>query len=325
MACRNNLSPAVLPPTNNRTLEKALAVTKMYYISLMRKIICPHCEQPATGVADASGYKFYCPHCGWNVEVVRSELSSAMKISAAILVAILTFAAYLRVRYPQDPAMPMIALVISVLPAYYSLSALFQRHKLRNLSMQPIAGRQVTFTISEGSSSKKAAQKFEFKEKEFPDLLLLARPRKLRMNWKGWLYILVAVSAVCLCTIYLLPGTWKAFTNPESKHFKDWTLFLAPAVIYAYSFVFFRKRVRERELLANGEITSGYVFAQNNGNYDQSIEFYYKVSDAQMLAGRCTDASRSVYEGMVVPVFYDAQNPTRCIPLDCSLTQIART
>jgi hypothetical protein len=43
----------------------------------------------------------------------------------------------------------------------------------------------------------------------------------------------------------------------------------------------------------------------------------------RLIDGQCNDASRSLYEGITVPVFYDAEKPTRSIPLDCSLTKIA--
>src|SRR5258708_5916326 len=62
---------------------------------------------------------------------------------------------------------------------------------------------------------------------------------------------------------------------------------------------------------------------QYNGRYTQSIQYYFRLADGKLIAGQCNDASRSLYEGMTVPVFYDAENPTRSIALDCSLTKIA--
>ena len=93
-------------------------------------------------------------------------------------------------------------------------------------------------------------------------------------------------------------------------------------VAYGYSIVFFRNRLRERQLLSNGELTSGYVISQNNGRYTQSIQYCFTPSGGKLISGRCADASRSLYEGMTVPVFYDADNPGRSMPLDCSLTKI---
>jgi len=125
---------------------------------------------------------------------------------------------------------------------------------------------------------------------------------------------------VSLYTVYGLPAVWSEFSNPQSAH----RMLLAPmAVIYGYSFAFFRNRFREGQILANGELASGYVTAQNNGRYTQSIQYCFRLAGGKLIAGQCNDASRSLYEGMTVPVFYDAENPTHSIPLDCSLTKIA--
>jgi hypothetical protein len=162
-----------------------------------------------------------------------------------------------------------------------------------------------------------------FKEKQFPELVALPRPRKLKMTWKGRRYFAFSLVVVGLYTVYGLPATWSEFSNPHSAQGRNWMLLAPMAVIYGYSFAFFRNRFRERQILANGELASGYVTAQNNGRYTQSIQYYFRLADGKLIAGQCNDASRSLYEGMTVPVFYDAENPTRSIPLDCSLTKIA--
>jgi hypothetical protein len=157
-----------------------------------------------------------------------------------------------------------------------------------------------------------------FKEKEFPELAALPRPRKLKMTWKGRFYVVFALVLLSLFTVYGLPLLWT-----ESQHRRTWSLVAPFVAIYGYSLAFFRNRLRERRLLANGELASGYVTAQSNGRYTQSIQYCFKLPGGRLAFGRCNDASRSLYEGMTVPVFYDADNPTRSIPLDCSLTRIA--
>ena len=127
---------------------------------------------------------------------------------------------------------------------------------------------------------------------------------------------------VSLFTVYGLPALWSEFYNPHSSH-PRWVLVIPLAIICGNFFAFFRNRLRERQLLANGELTSGYVTAQNNNRYAQSVQYSFKLSDGRVAVGRCADASRSLYEGMSIPVFYDVDNPTRGIPLDCSLTTFA--
>jgi hypothetical protein len=290
----------------------------------MPKVKCPQCASQAARVSLIAGYKFYCSRCGWNHELVRGELLSTIKVSLVLVAFALVLAAVSRVRKPSEGwAWAGILLAFSGLPIYYALSALQQMRKLRSLSFQPATDQSRTFTVSEMSSSGVPTKTIAFKEKEFPELVVVPRPRKLKMTWKGRFYVLFALVVVSLFTVYGLPALWSAFNNPHAAQGRNWSLVAPLAVIYGYSFVFFRNRFRERQLLANGELASGYVTAQNNGRYTQSIQYCFKLSGGRLAFGRCTDASRSLYEGMTVPVFYDPDNSARSIPLDCSLTKIA--
>ena len=270
------------------------------------------------------GYKFYCSRCGWNHEIVQGELSSTIKVSLFLVTLGVIFAVVVRVRNPREEwAGVAILLAFSALPLFYALSALHQVRKLRNLSFQPANHKTGVFTISEmGSSLDVPSKTIVFREKEFPELVALPRPRKLKMTWKGRRYFAFALLVVGLYTVYGLPATWSAFSKPQAAHGRNWMLLAPMAVIYGYSFAFFRNRFRERQILANGELASAYVTAQNNGRYIQSIQYCFRLAGGKLIAGQCNDASRSLYEGMTVPIFYDAENPTRSIPLDSSMTKI---
>lgn len=281
----------------------------------MAKVQCPHCASPAVSVSLIDGYKFYCSRCGWNLEIAKSALSLTVKISLALVIIGLLLAVIARVRSPiGDWAAAATVLALSCLPLFFALSAFYQIRKLRNLSVSSATQMDSTLTVSEiRSSSDVPANAIAFKEKEFPELAILPRPRRLKMSWKGRIYV------------YGLPATWSGFNNSQSVHGRHWSFLLVPAVIYGYTVAFFRNRFRERRLLASGELASGYVTAQDNGRYTQTIQYCFKVVPSGKLAtGRCTDASRSLYEGMTVPIFYDADNPAHSIPLDCSLTKISR-
>jgi len=47
-----------------------------------------------------------------------------------------------------------------------------------------------------------------FKEKGFPELAALPRPRKLKMAWKGRFYVVFAMVLLSLFTVYGLPVLW---------------------------------------------------------------------------------------------------------------------
>lgn len=288
----------------------------------MPKVNCPLCASQAVRVTLIHGYKFYCSRCGWNHDLVRGELSSTIKVGLVVVALGLLLAFVARVKNPSDNwGSAGILLALSALPIFYALSAFQHLRKLRSLSFQPTSDPSRTFVVSEMSSSGVPSKTVEFKEQGYPELAAVPRPRKLKMTWKGRFYVVSALIVVSLFTVYVLPVLWSQFNDPHSQR-GNWSL-VAPLAIYGYSFVFFRNRFRERHLLANGELTPGYVTDQNSGGYTHSVKYCFKLPGGKLAFGRCNDASRSLYEGMTVPVFYDTDNPARSIPLDCSLTKIA--
>jgi hypothetical protein len=199
-----------------------------------------------------------------------------------------------------------VLLAFAALPIYRGVSAFQQARKLGRLSFEPVADAKTT----------------AFREKQLSELAALPRPRKLRMTWKGRIYVVLMLALVILFTIYALQNYWTEL-NHHALEQRSWLLIWAILVVYGSAFVFFRDRLRERRLLANGELVSGFVTEQSNERYAVSIKYRFKLPAGNFVFCRCNDASRSLYEGMTVPVFYDPENPTRSIPLDCSLTRIA--
>lgn len=286
----------------------------------MAKVNCPHCHSAAVRVGLINGYKVYCSHCGWNHELVRRELSSNVKLSLILAGLGAIFAMAVRFRNPGSTWVAVM-LAFSGLPMYYAFSGFLQGRKLRNMH-QPVFDQSRAIAISEMSSSGALSKTTVFEEREFPELVALPRPRKLKMTWKGRFYVVFALAVVGLFTVYGLPAFWTEFNSPHTSHGKNWLLVLSVVFIYWNAFTFFRNRFRERRLLANGELVSGYVTAQRNGGYTHAIQYCFKLAGGKLVTGRCNDASRSLYEGMTVPVFYDEENPTCSIPLNCSLTRI---
>jgi hypothetical protein len=148
------------------------------------------------------GYKFYCSRCGWNHEIVLGELSSAIKVSLFLVALGVIFAVVVRVKNPDEgSAWAGILLAFSGLPIYYAISSFQQMRKLRSLSFQPSADQSRTFAVSEMSSSGVPTKTIAFKEKEFPELAVLPRPRRLKMTWKGRFYVVFALVVLSLFTV----------------------------------------------------------------------------------------------------------------------------
>ena len=101
-----------------------------------------------------------------------------------------------------------IVLAFSVLPLFYALSGLRQVRKLRTLSVSPSTHQNGTFSVSEMRSLTDVPSKtIVFKERDFPELVALPRPRKPKMTWKGRCYFVFALVVVGLYTVHVLPTT----------------------------------------------------------------------------------------------------------------------
>lgn len=294
----------------------------------MANIRCPQCGTHAVRVSFQNGYKAYCPYCAWNRELARGELSRAVKfrfglVGLAAACFLLVFLLVLT-KHPErlrDPGFGDVVLVfvgLGGLPLYFALSGLHQLRKLSRLPVHPADERTDTFRIKRfGPLHKGASTRMSF-EDGFPDLAAIPRPRQVKMTWEGWVLSLLVAAGVCSYTLLVL-RSYLQHSHPKLG--SSLSILWLSASIYGYGLVFFLQRRRERRLLAYGEVTLGHVITEKNTPYGQRIEYYFKHSGRPAL-GFCSDWSRSVYEGMTVPVFYDANNPNVSIPLNCALTKI---
>jgi hypothetical protein len=160
--------------------------------------------------------------------------------------------------------------------------------------------------------------------KECAELLALTRPRKVRLTWKGWINSLL-LAAIVVLSSHWLPDEWDNFQHHRFRDGEAPVAVMVQLMVYGYAFYFLWKRLRERKLLAYGDVAPGYVTRQwDYGRYSESrrIEYTFQDATGRSIAGRSHDPSCSLYEGMTTPIFYDPENPKRSIPLRCSLTKI---
>jgi hypothetical protein len=289
----------------------------------MPKLNCPACGARTVRVSLTNGYKFYRSQCGWNREIARAALAFATRTNLFVAAFGLVLAVVVGAKNPGEKwaAVPIL-LAFSALPSFYVVSARLQLRKLNWLSLLPASQYANSVAIATTTPSPASdAKAMRLREKEFAELATIPRPRKLKTTWKGRGYWTLALVAVALYTMYGLPATWMRI--PHSWDGNDFLLRLAAAMVYGYFFIFVRNRIRETQLLAYREVATGYVAAQRNRRYTQSVDYQFRRADGARIAGRCNDASRSLFEGMTVPAFYDAQDPQRSIPLEASMTTIA--
>ena len=134
------------------------------------------------------GYKPYCSRCGWNNEIVLSELLLTIKATLLLFAIGLIFVIVAVLRnVAKAPEVIVLILTFTVLPGGYGLFAFFKKRRLEGLSFEPVY-ETPSFIISERSSAGAPRKSVTFNEKEFPELAALPRPRKIRMTWKGRFY-----------------------------------------------------------------------------------------------------------------------------------------
>jgi hypothetical protein len=291
----------------------------------MRKVNCPDCGASAAKVSLRRGCKFYCSQCGWNRENAREALVSLIRQSLFLAALGVIFAVVVSVKNPNQRWLAgAILLAFSAWPLFYAVSARYQLRKLRQHALQPGSHRTGSVALANATPLPgDDSQAITFRQKEFPELATIPRPRKLKTTWKGRGYWAFALVLVVLYTMYGVSAALGEFRISHSWNGNDFMPLVPAAMIYGWFFFFLRNRIRERRLLADGELATGYVTAQSNGRYTQSIDYCFRRADGAMVAGSCHDASRSLFEGMPVAVFYDAQDPRRSVPLDSAMTTIA--
>jgi hypothetical protein len=132
------------------------------------------------------------------------------------------------------------------------------------------------------------------------------------------------VAVVGTFSYFPFPALLGMLADARETAAKSWLALLLPDVlINSWAVVFLRNRMRERELISNGELTTGFIMLQENNRYTQNIAYGYKDMAGSSLTGRCSDASHSLYEGMTGAVFYDPRKPERSVLLEAGLTRLA--
>jgi hypothetical protein len=275
----------------------------------MARISCPACHIKAKRVSLQNGYKYYCARCGWNVGVAQAALRSTIKTSIWVLGIAAVVSVVVLLKNPNNWGIAVgVTVAFGGLPAFWISRARYDLRRLRNA--------QTATTVEPGPSSPRLEQEI------WPTLESLPRPRRLKLSWRGRVYALLAIAGGPSGLYFVAMGIREDRRRGGSVASDMWPLLLVVGVVGFYMFTFVCNRLRERRLLADGAVATGYVINQETNRYTQSIAYRFQDASGRAFTARCTDPSRSLYEGMTTPVFYDVNQPTHSIPLDCSLTKI---
>jgi hypothetical protein len=206
-------------------------------------------------------------------------------------------------------AVPFVALPIgSGLVAKYRLS--------RIADVRPRSPLQVVHGAAAGATREVADQG--------NDLSTAMRPRTVRLTMHGYMYIagVAMATAVVLWLLRLSVGLWGSAGRSSGGIVKEvlalfvwgWTLWLCIS--------FFRNRIRERQLFANGELSQGFVLRRTETRYRTLITYSYRDATGNGIQNRATDFSGRLYEEMPIHVFYDPANSRISAALESSLYRV---
>jgi hypothetical protein len=241
--------------------------------------------------------------------VAQAALQSTVRTSIRVLSLAAVIGAVVLFKNPNNRGIAAgVALAFGGLPAFWASRA---RWDLRRLSNAPKATG-----VEQGPLAPRVEQE------RWPGLESLPRPRRLKLSWRGRIYALMAVAGGPFGLYLVAMGIGEGLRRGGSGASGVWSLPIVAVVICFCLFAFVRNRLRERRLLAEGAVATGYVVHQETNRYTQSIAYRFQDAAGRTFTARCTDPSRSLYEGMTTPVFYDATRPAQSIPLDCALTKI---
>lgn len=174
--------------------------------------------------------------------------------------------------------------------------------------------------IVQGAAAVSATHDTADQQNDFP---LAMRPRTVHLTALGYLYT-AGVTLGMTLVLWLLFVLLQGVAGPRSA---------ARTVKYVFALLiwgcvlwscvsFFRNRIREKRLFANGELSQGVVLTRFDRNTSSQIVYSYRDVTGKGFQNRATDFSKKLYEEMPIHIFYDSLDPRRSAVLESSLYRI---
>ena len=155
----------------------------------------------------------------------------------------------------------------------------------------------------------------------------LPRPRRVRFRITGAFAALVLVEILLLLGLAVFAA---ALSSKGPLQGRDVTA-LIPFLLISLSVAAFivprlLKEKRNRTFFQEGEVAAARVLVQRtviqgNSSYSQ-IDYEFRASDGRTIRNSERDLTRKVFEDMLIPVFYDPVNPSRCFALCASYSRL---
>ena len=277
----------------------------------MSKPACPMCG----AAARRAGKLRYCAQCGWQKKQTEAQLRLNLKmmpIAFLVMTVVLLFLFFRSGARTQNAAMiafflsfPLIALLVSYLVT---------RRNLKSVLSQP----QPTMGAGTGSTpAAMLATQAARLDPRYEALLQTMPPRQLRISRRGkfnlslTLFVLAVFAAIIGVQLY---RSWAELHSFAQFGFREWGMAGFALLLLLMLVSQWRMLDRERGLLGQGEVAAGKIVERLGTRNAAAIKYEFQDFAGEKHVRTGTDYTQKLEEGMLVPVFYDRENPHRQVP-----------
>ena len=285
---------------------------------LMAQITCPKCG----GAADVAVGTPYCAQCGWNREAAVRKLTRITWLLPALIVVfdLIGIVGLGFVKHNWSGAI-LFATLPTLLLGFVYAGAKQGLTKLRapQGTASSSGGDAASFVRTADASINPE------KSKQYAFLVSLPPPRPVRLGPRGKVMLTVVLLVVFFLDAFLiwsLYGVWQGTRSFADFHGPQIFLACLTALIASVPFFVRRGMVRHKNLMENEAVAMARVTGQKTLKSNSIITYEFEDADGKTISESGPDLTRSLYEGMTVPVFYDAQNSKRQVAACASFFEI---
>jgi len=284
----------------------------------MAQIACPKCGT----AADVAVGTPYCAKCGWNREAAVRKLTRITWLLPALIV-VLDLIGIIGLGFVKHDWSG--AILFATLPTLL-LGFVYAGAKQGLVKLRAPQGMASNSRGDAASFAKTAdASVNQEKSQQYDSLVSLPPPRPVRLGPRGKIMLTVVLLVVFFLDAFLiwsLYGLWYGARSFADFHGPQ--IFLASLAVLIACVPFFVRRgiVRHQKLMENGAVAMARVTGQRTLKNNSIITYEFEDANGKTISESGPDLTRSLFEGMTVLVFYDAQNPKRQVAACASFFEI---
>jgi len=262
----------------------------------------------------------YCAKCGWNREAAVRKLTRVTWLLPALIVLfdLIGIIGLGFVKHNWSGAI-LFATLPTLLLGFVYAGAKQGLVKVRaSQGMAPSSHGDSGAFAKTASASQEKSQRYDF-------LISLPTPRPVRLGRRGKVMLTMVLLVVFFLDAFLIWSLYGVWYGAHSfADFHGPQIFLACLTVVIACVPFFVRRgiVRHKNLMENGAVAMARVTGQRTLKSNSIITYEFEDANGRTVSESGPDLTRSLYERMTVPVFYDPQNSKRQVAACASFFEI---